>query len=287
LAVIIENKIDGKEHSGQLRRYREAVLKEYLDWNLVCLYLTPEGEEPSDENYLPIYYGLIYRLVEDLAESRASVLGVDVRTLMVHYAQMLRRHIVSQSEIADLCRHIYRKHQRALDLIHEHRPDRQAEFREFLEGLIREQPIFILDASSKSYVRFIPEKWNKEVLKAGEEWGGQWTSTRRMLLFQFTNYADRIDLWLVLGPGPEEARQRLLDMALRKGNPFNPRDKALNKMWNLLFRSRFVRFKPGSQEVDDEEENKHQIGKRWERFLDEDLPSIDSAIKAESWIWQQ
>jgi hypothetical protein len=122
LAVVIENKIGGQEHGGQLRRYREAVLKEHPDWNIVCLYLTLEGEEPSDENYLPIDYGLTYRLVEDLAESRASVLGADVRTLMLHYAQMLRRHIVSESETAELCRRIYRKHQRALDLIYESGP---------------------------------------------------------------------------------------------------------------------------------------------------------------------
>jgi hypothetical protein len=76
-------------------------------------------------------------------------------------------------------------------------------------------------------------------------------------------------------------------MALRNGSPFNPRDKSLNKKWNLLFRSKFMRLKSGSQEEDDEEEIKHRIRSRWERFLEEDLPSIDEAIKAEAWIWQQ
>lgn len=287
LAVVIENKIGGQEHGGQLRRYREAVLKEYPDWNIVCLYLTPEGEEPSDENYLPIDYGLTYRLVEDLAESRASVLGADVRTLMLHYAQMLRRHIVSESEIAELCRRIYRKHQRALDLIYEHRPDRQAELREFLEGLIREQPTFILDDTGKNYIRFIPKEWDKEALKAGEEWAGQWTRTSRMLLFEFNNRPDRVSITLYIGPGPEEIRQKLLDMALKKGKPFNPREKSLNRKWNSLFSSRFVRLRSGSQEEEDEEEIKQEIRKKWERFLEEDLPKIDEAIKAESWLWQQ
>jgi hypothetical protein len=194
LAVIIENKIGGGEHGGQLRRYREAVLRDYPNWKIVCLYCTPEGSSPSDENYLPIDYGLIYTLVEDLAENKASVLGADVRTLMVHYAQMLRRHIVSESEIGDLCRRIYRKHQQALDLIYEHRPDMQAELREFLESLIRKQPSFVLDDIAKSYVHFIPEAWDKEILKVGEEYAGQWTSTRRMLFFQFNNFPDRIDL---------------------------------------------------------------------------------------------
>ncbi len=286
LAVIIENKIDGKEHGGQLRRYREAVLRDHPGWNIVCLYLTPEGDDPSDENYLPIDYGLIHKVVEDLVESRASVLGADVRTLMVHYAQMLRRHIVSESEIADLCRRIYRKHQRALDLIYEHRPDRQADLHDFLVGLIGEHPTFILDESPKRWIRFIPQAWDREILRAGKEWLEPWTGTRRMLLFQFDNFLDKITLQLVVGPGPNEVRQRLLDMALKKGSPFNPRDKTLNKKWNLLFRSRFVRLRASAQEEDDEEEIKHQIRERWGRFLEEDMPKIDEAIRAESWVWE-
>jgi PD-(D/E)XK nuclease superfamily len=285
LAVIIENKIDGKEHGGQLRRYREAVLRDHPDWNIICLYLTPEGDDPSDENYLPIDYGLIHKVVEDLAETRVSVLGANVRTLMIHYAQMLRRHIVSESEMADLCRRIYRKHQRALDLIYEHRPDRQAELHEFLVGLIGEHPELTLDESSKRWVRFFPQAWDKETLRVEKEWVEPWTSTRRMLLFQFDNLPDKINLQLVVGPGPEEARQRLLDTALRNGSPFNPRNKTLNNKWNLLFRKNVVRLSEGAQEEDDEEEIKQEIRRAWERFLEEDLHKIDEAIKAESWLW--
>jgi hypothetical protein len=287
MAVIVENKIGSGEHGGQLRRYREAVLEDYPDWNLICLYLTPEGDEPSDENYLPVDYGTIYGLVEELAESKASVLGADVRTLMVHYAQMLRRHIVSESEIADLCRRIYRKHQRALDLIYEHRPDRQADLREFLEGLILEQPTLVLDAGgNKTYTRFIPTEWDIEALRAGEEWAGQWTKSRRMLLFEFNNRPDGISINLYVGPGPAEIRQKLLDMALRNGRPFRPRGKVLHRKWNSVFSSRFVSLRSEAQEGEDEEEIKHEIRKRWEQFLEEDLPKIDEAIKAESWIWQ-
>ena len=47
LAVIIENKIDGTESEGQLKRYYEAVKKQFPNYNIVCLYLTPEGDIPS------------------------------------------------------------------------------------------------------------------------------------------------------------------------------------------------------------------------------------------------
>ena len=115
--VIIENKVVSGEHGDQLSRYYRIVNEHYPDWSNLCLFLTPEGLEPSDECYIPIDYNLIADLVERLTETRSSTLGPDVGILMTHYSQMLRRYIVSESETAELCRKIYRKHQR-LSLIH-------------------------------------------------------------------------------------------------------------------------------------------------------------------------
>ena len=142
LAVIIENKIGSVEHSNQLQRYRETVLRQYPDWKLLSLYLTPDGDTPSDGNYTATSYPTICEIVEQLADRRSSTLGADIRTLMTHYTQMLRRHILTESPIAQLCRDIYKKHKAALDLIYEHRPDQQAAVRELLEGLIARLPAY-------------------------------------------------------------------------------------------------------------------------------------------------
>ena len=114
---MIENKIGSVEHSNQLARYHETVQRHIPTATIIGLLLTPDGEEPADERYLPISYGLIAELIEGVATSRSSVLGPDVRMLLTHYTQMLRRHVVSGSDIDDLCQRIYRKHQRALDLL--------------------------------------------------------------------------------------------------------------------------------------------------------------------------
>ena len=90
---------------------------------------------------------------------------------------------MSDSEIAELCRRIYQKHRRALDLIFEHRPDRQAEIRDFVEQLIGETPRLILDRSSKTEIRFLPEEWDVPALRQG----AGWRSTVRMLLFAVIN----------------------------------------------------------------------------------------------------
>src|SRR5581483_935968 len=103
---------------------------------------------------MPVNYGLICKILESLAESRASTLGQDVLTLIRHYTQMLRRHIVSESDIAELCRRIYSKHQRALDLIYEHRPDQQATIQTLLKNLIQKTPGLVLDSHPKRFSRF-------------------------------------------------------------------------------------------------------------------------------------
>src|SRR5581483_9628303 len=129
--------------------------------------------------------------------------------LMVHYTQMLRRHIVAESEIAELCRRIYLKHQRALDLIYEYRPDQQAIIREILEQLAQNNEELVLDHCSKSYIRFGVTAWDVPKLKSGKGW----TRSGRIMLFEFANSIDRLKLKLIVGPGPDDIRQGLFDTA--------------------------------------------------------------------------
>jgi hypothetical protein len=51
-------------------------------------------------------------------------------------------------------------------------------------------------STGKNYIRFIPKAWAKEFLQAGEEWMEPWTSTKRMMLFQFNPARPST------GPGP-------------------------------------------------------------------------------------
>jgi PD-(D/E)XK nuclease superfamily len=136
LAVIIENKIDSGEHSNQLERYLAAVTAQYPGQRLLGILLTPEGIEATSASFAAVSYSIVCSLVDEFVESRGASMADDVRTFLRHYSQMLRRHIVTDSKIADLCRRIYHKHQRALDLIFEHRPDQQASVHDALVDYI-------------------------------------------------------------------------------------------------------------------------------------------------------
>jgi len=136
IVCAIENKVTSGEHSDQLQRYRYTVAQQFPEYGRIFVFLTPEGDEPSEEAYISCSYAEIADLVDSVREARASTLGPDVCALMTHYTTMLRRHMVSESEIAELCRKLYREHKQALDVIYEHRPDRQYDMFEMLKALV-------------------------------------------------------------------------------------------------------------------------------------------------------
>jgi hypothetical protein len=186
---------------------------------------------------------------------------------------------VSESSIEDLCRQIYQKHQRAIDLLLEYRPDLQAALRNHLEQLIGSSPRFILDHASKTYIRFILEKWDAPALRVGEHW----TKSGRMLLFEFRNYQDRLSLSLIVGPGPRDIRQRLFAMAEGDGGILKPSSKALPASFCTIYTREFLHQKDlQSASIEDLQP---KISKAWESFLEHDLPKLDKALTSQLWIW--
>ncbi len=279
LAIIIENKIEGTESPGQLKRYYETVKKHFPAYNIVCLYLTPEGDMPSHEDYIPISYKLVCEVVETLIRTKESVLGPDLLTLIKNYAVMLRRHIVGESEIAKLCQKIYHKHQRALDLIFEYKPDLQVQTREYLESLIDRSPDLVKDHCSKAYIRFLPKEWDVPSLAKGKGW----VSSNRILLFEVYNGPEKIALRLHIGPGHDETRKRLYDMASAH-TPVFKASGSLRPKWKSIYTRNFATRK-------DLQDNEYEviaekIEKQWQKFLEDDLPAMREIVRSQKWVWE-
>ena len=275
VAVVIENKIYSSEHNDQLHRYRQIVAQYYPGFRVLGLFLTPEGETGTDPSYISISYELICQLVENIVHSRESTLGHDVLMMMGHYIVMLRRHIVGESEIEKLCQQIYRKHQHALDLIYEYRPDQQAAIRDLFCNLISSNPQMELDHSSKSYIYFIPKQWDSPVLHKGYGW----TRSGRMLLFVFTNLQDSLKLTLILGPGPDEIRQKLFDVVIQNEPPFKRSFRAMGKMWSTVYGRTFLTKSIYLEKTT--EEILEEIKRRWYEFLEHELPKLENILLSE------
>ena len=271
LAVIIENKVESEEHSNQLARYYECVAQECKDWKIVPIFLTKEGESPSDDRFIALGYDQVCGAIERLLELNGRALDSGVRTVIEHYAEMLRRYIVAESEISDLCRRIYSKHKQALDLIYEHRPDRQQLVRERLQEWVKQKPDVELDHCTKAFVRFIPKELDSDVFKQGSGW----TPTGRMLLFEFTNTENDLIVKFIIGPGPTETRQKLFDLAHANKPLFKPFAK-IYQQWNTVYTHRLLNAKSYELPEDDFIEELH---KQFSHFFEKDYVALVNVVK--------
>jgi len=274
LAVIIENKIGSTEHDDQLRRYLSTVNREHAEWQIVPIYLTVEGDNPKDERYIAIGYNQVCQLLTSILDLRGKALDSDVRVLIEHYVEMLRRHFLSESQIAELCKKLYARHKAALDLIYEHRPDRVQHVREFLEHEISKNDQLILDHCSKSYIRFLPKKLDTAVLKKGSGW----TLSGRMLLFEVENLDGWLVAKLIIGPGPSELREKLFELAQRK--PFTGATK-LYPQWTMIYKQRLL---PESAYGLEDEAFDEKLAEAWKKFVEKELPTLIAAFDDVAWM---
>jgi hypothetical protein len=272
LVCAVENKIGSGEHSDQLRRYRETVSDEFPGYCQVLIYLTPEGDEPSDEKYISFSYGGVARLMDATLKAHESTLGPDVRTLMVHYIKMLRRNIVSDDEIGEPCQEmIYRKRKRALDLIFEHRPDDiQSDLAEVAKGLIEKAKphgLRIREHSNKSNIGFDLD----------------WRVSSSLLYFEFTNDSDKLVLSLLVKHS-EEVSQPILQAVRQFGfhpKPFQGADGRPSDAWTIIYEKSFLTKKDYKRA--DLESLKETVQGKWQEFLSRDLPKIREAINGIEW----
>lgn len=118
----IENKVGSHEHSNQLDRYRKILESEYANYMKVYIFLTPDGEEPSDvENWdILTYYDVI-----DVLEKVCSKVELQkgVKLMIQNYIEIVRRDIVEDQQLREVCNKIYNKHKKALDLIFKYKPN--------------------------------------------------------------------------------------------------------------------------------------------------------------------
>ncbi|WP_208099195.1 PD-(D/E)XK nuclease family protein [Nostoc sp. 106C] len=263
LVCAIENKVDSGEHSDQLERYRTIIDNQYSNYRKILIYLTPEGRKPSDDNWRIYKYSNLAEIIDSICKSYKSILGADVYTLITHYSTLIRRHIMSDSEVAELCRKIYCKHKQALDLIFEHRPDLQSEIASIVYDIVSKdidnQKGSVLLLSTKSVGFDITE----------------WKEVNLPLYFYFDNDSEYLRLQLGISSGEQSIREKILQFSLSYPKIFKNNGRWSDR-WITIYQKDILNSR--DYKVANLEDLMRKIQECWEDFIKDDFLKIEKII---------
>jgi hypothetical protein len=274
---IIENKVHAKESEGQLEKYRKDIDREFPNYTVLLIYLTIEGEHPSEQsNYVPMSYSEIVSLIEQVLDRKRDNVNPEVVMFMEHYSEMLRRYIVEDSEVQAICKKIYSQHREALELIWKNIPDAQMKIGTCLQEAIRNDPDYILDSSARTYIHFIPQSMDYVPHDGAETW----VKSKRILLFEIYNGSERVAISLIIGPGPQEIRQKLYNFAKANIELFAGARRKLTPQWCSIYTTPLL----SKKEIDDIKDKeisqiKPIIDERLKAFKQTSLPKVENEFK--------
>ena len=159
IVICIENKVLSKEHSNQLKRYKEIVDENFSDYERSFVYLTPEGEnsENDDDTYEPISYEFIVETLERIVSVYGESLNAQVRNYIKDYITIIKRELMKTDKLTILSQKIYQNHKEIFDFIYEHKP----EVIDDLKNIMRQELVqrnWIEGSQNKYYIRFLTPK---------------------------------------------------------------------------------------------------------------------------------
>jgi len=292
----IENKVDASLHYRQLEDYSELIYKEFPQCKKIFVYLTKDGDDAPEViidptksgnsfkvNWESLSYATIADIIETVYNDYRSHISEDIYLSMCHYVDLVRRHIMSESDIAKLCRKIYKQHRQAIDLIYEHRPDIRSDIEEYVGKIIQEFTLpekgrLKKDHSTPTYIRFSPEEWDG---LSFQKTSSGWTKSKRILLFEFRNVPESLELNLVIGPGLIETRKDIcqkieglgLQLRVLKIKNCNIKGKS---GWNYVCGVPIIT--PSDYDDENLEDLQEKIRIFWIEFVSSDLKIIREAI---------
>jgi len=158
--IAIENKIDSGESSGQLNRYKTIVHEHFSELNPMFVFLTTDGSEPSDDDWVPYSYADIHRVLDRVRRTGEGAIGDDVEAFLEHYLRLIGSRFMDDPKIDELCQRIYKNHRQALDLIFERMSATGGLLSQIAE-VIEVDPRWRILRRTNKVLRFVPSDWDE------------------------------------------------------------------------------------------------------------------------------
>ena len=276
--LCIENKIDSGEHDNQLIRYRRLIEEAYPEYKKMYIYLSPEGVEASDlDNWCSMSYEDVLSIIEG-ARKKVSLLP-DAQLLIDNYIDTIRRDIVGDERLARICAEIYAKHQKALDLIFENRPDRSSELAKTLHAWAAEMTSkgiieFVPDKSNKTYTRFKTKAMSEllpDAVGVKSGWG-----TSNYYFYEIRNNDGR-EFFFQFAVSAKDIPEDIRSVCDRINAVFPSRHQKVNWQWRIHFTSHHSKV----DEELSEEKIFEQLNKRFEEVKAFEKKVLDALCSSE------
>jgi len=238
--LCIENKIFSGEHSNQLARYRAIVEDTFPEYKKKYIFLSPDGLESSEPDF---WCSMGYQDVLDIIESAHKKVELlpDSELLIKNYIETIRRDILGDEKLTQICIDIYKKHQKALDLIFENKPDRASEaadiFRQWATEMAAKGEIFFnIDDCSKKFTRFKTANMS-ELLPDADEARSGW-KTKNHYFYEIVYDGDHDQYFIQLSFSGKNIPEDLKNMCERINVYYPCKQQKANWQWRTHYKTK-------------------------------------------------
>ena len=267
VVIAIENKVYANERSdgkdgGQLKNYCKIVDENYKNFkNKIFIYLTIDGLSPeSEENqkiWLNATHEMIGEAVEDILEKQTILPKAEM--ILTSYVDLLkRRNIMSDKNLEELCKKIWDKNSKALDILFRYRTTNLDKLYDLIKipysFYSEESPDIKFDAIDKIY-KYVYNKERKDrennaidieiVKKFNYIWIGYWhpeipsTNNKKLLelyknIFKIKPQKEKRIVMIYESDIEDLNEKQLSDKANETINTLNLKIEELEKLVNKL-----------------------------------------------------
>lgn len=270
--VCIENKVDSKEHSNQLTRYKNIINEKFKNHQKHFIYLTPNSDIPSDEHYESASYRQISEIIENILEIHERILTPEVKQYIIDYNETLKIDIMKEHELNNLAIKIYSNHKEAFDFVFDNKPDLANDFKKYFENKVLKSG-WEIGSPNKGCVRFLTKSL-KEIMPSLDGW-----KEKEAFSFEVDYYWDhqkRINFTTAIAPGKNSD----IDIEIKSilNNCLSPIQKQIpkGKKWLVHFREKWKFELQAMSEKDDDEIYK-EIDKFWSE-IEKIVNSVEKEI---------
>lgn len=233
--ICIENKVFSDEHDDQLNKYKNIVNDTYDNaYKKYFLYLTPEGDDSSDNQlWISISYNDITSII---SKNLKRVELPQLSALMIdNYIDIVRKTIVGDEKLIEICNEIYLKHRQALDLIFDNKFDTMNQLNSMIKEWCKNKTsqgtiIFDNNQASKRNVSFTTPIF-KQIIPDVLEMVGGWR-TNNFFSYSIRLYEDKFRvIFEVCNINITDSQRKDCDKLI---SLIKPSDKRINWTWKTL-----------------------------------------------------